>query len=138
MSSTTDSPELLPEDRWVRPGSPGTLRRMAAGGVWALHTGLVALVLSAWLLPFATLWWIVLALAPLMQLQWWITGGVCVLTTLEQRLRGDPRAGRAEQGTFVGRLLRPLFGEVSPRAVDRICTGINWLAFAACGLRLAP
>lgn len=79
----------------------------------------------------------VVFLAPVMQVQWWLADGVCVLTTIESRLRGNPLAGRLEQETFVGRLLRPAVGEISRATVDHACTAIVWLMFTLCALRIS-
>jgi len=122
------------------------MRRAAANVVWLLHVGIVATVMLAGLLPFETLWWLILALAPIMQIQWWANRNRCVLTTLEHRLReATPGAAAARptaneipapEDTFVGRLLGPFVGELSNRAIDGIATGVLWLAFLVCSARI--
>jgi len=122
------------------------MRRAAANVVCLLHGAIVATVMLAGLLPFETLWWLILALAPIMQIQWWVNRNRCVLTTLEHRLR-EGRPGAAEdrspaspvptpEDAFVGRLLGPFVGELSNRAIDGIATGVLWLGFLICGARI--
>ncbi len=122
------------------------MRRAAADVVWLLHGAIVATVMFAGLLPFEILWWLMLALAPIMQLQWWANRNRCVLTTLEHRLRegapseagarATPHEDTAPEGTFVGRLLRPCVGELSNRAIDGIATGVLWIGFVVCVARI--
>ena len=125
------------------------IRRAAADVVWLLHVAIVATVMLAGLLPFKILWWLMLALAPIMQLQWWANRNRCVLTTLEHRLREGARAtagapaaatvaavAPAPEAPFIGRLLRPFVGELSNRAIDGIATSVLWLGFVVCIARI--
>lgn len=125
------------------PSASVWLRRSAADVVWAIHMGVVALVVTSWMWPARPVWWTMIALAPIMHVQWRLNDGVCVLTLLEDRLRGraagasiDATATATKRETFVGRLLEPFTGELSPAAVDRLCYGLLWVSFAACALRL--
>lgn len=117
------------------------LRQTAANAVWVLHMGVVALVVTSWMWPAASLWWGMLVLAPIMHLQWRLNDGACLLTDLEHFLRGasSPATESEEvaQTTFVGRALEPIVGPLAPAAVDRICYGLLWTSFTACALRLA-
>ena len=128
-------PVRLPTDQ----GDPGSLRKAAARMVWALHTAIVALVVTAWALPWAQAWWAVALLAPAMQIQWWLNNDVCILTSLERWLRQETEVSDEsdeQEGSFVGRLLESIVGELSPRAVNRISIGINTFSGSVCALRL--
>ena len=117
--------------------APGPLRRLGARVVWALHVAVVTLVSTGWMLPFPFIWATVAVLSPVIQLLWWRNQDTCVLTSLEYWLRGEPMAGHPEQETFLGRLLEPVFGELSTAAISRISTGVNAFAFLACVFRLS-
>lgn len=115
---------------------------VAANLVWLVHMAVIVTVVAAALLPFEGLWWAMLLVAPGMQLQWRLNRNQCLLTDLEAFLRRDesgPGTGDARHGdsTFVARLLSPVVGEVSERAVDVLSTGLLWASFAGCGARLA-
>lgn len=108
----------------------------AARLVWLVHIGIVITVLTGWMLPYPLVWAVVAVLCPTMQLLWWLNNDVCVLTSLECWLRGEPAAGSPEQGSFVGRLLERSFGPVTEETVSRVSNGVNFFAFAASVLRL--
>jgi hypothetical protein len=122
------------ETSTVQPSLP---RRILATLVWAVHIGVIALVLTAWMLPVPSLWWTVGLLSPCLQIQWSLNEGQCVLTTLEHWLLEVPNAGDPIQASFTGRLLKPVFGELPPRTVDMICYGVNGICWGASLLRLA-
>ena len=54
---------------------PSLQRRALATLVWVVHFGVIALVLTAWMLPIPALWWTVGVLSPCLQIQWSLNQG---------------------------------------------------------------
>lgn len=108
-----------------------------------LHVLVIGFVILAPMMPFAIPWRVMIVLAPAMHLQWRLNQDRCLLTDLENALietRDEDRASSGEppssEETFVGRLLEPVFGEISDAQVDLLSYGILWLSFAGSTLRL--
>ena len=113
----------------------GTLRLTLAKMVYFLHVGVVVFVTWAWVLPWPEVWWVGVIFIPLMLLHW-KTADVCILTTLEMKLRGHPEAGTEGQGGFIPRLAR-LFGwDMSDETASKMGWGMSYWSLAVCGLRL--
>ena len=55
------------------------------------------------ILPWPEAWWFGLFFIPTMLIHW-KTADVCILSTIEMKLRGHPKAGTREQGGFIQRM----------------------------------
>lgn len=126
------------------PPRPGD-RSVAADFVWLLHGAIVVIVVMAPLLPYASLWWMMIGLAPAMHMQWRLNDDRCLLTDLEQSLRGkNPSSIEGQAGveaaevreSFIGSLLEPVIGRASERAADLLSHGVLWLSFSGSVFRL--
>ena len=69
-----------------------------ADGVKLLHMSCVLFLFLGWALPKSALLAHLLFI-PIVMLHWWTNGGQCVLTQLENRLRG--KVPKTAQGQFV-------------------------------------
>ena len=78
------------------------------------HFSIAFYTLVGWALPWEEAWWVMLFLVPAMKIHWMTNNNICFLTTLEQRLRGNPHAGTAEQGGFLHRIAVFLLRERAP------------------------
>jgi len=78
------------------------------------HVGIVIFTGIGWMLPWPQAWQLHLILVPIMKLHWVTNNGICFFTTLEHKLRGNPKAGSSEQGSFLHRLSSGLLGKYSP------------------------
>ncbi|HKK53118.1 MAG TPA: DUF2784 family protein [Myxococcota bacterium] len=140
MSTATSSLEQADPSEATVSMPLGHGRRLAADAVCLLHIGVVGFVMTCWALPIAPLWWLMLALAPLMHLQWRMNDDRCLLSDLETHLRRMPPPEAATpdpERTFIGRLLRPVFGPVPMSVVDGLSYGVLWASFSGCAARLA-
>ena len=134
------------------------MRTAMARTVWLLHVGVMLLLLTAWCLPWRWAPWVAVTLAPMVHLNWWVFRDRCILTILEEKLRGAPAAAPVAAGGeaparpagpavgdepqealgdteedlhFVSTFLSGLLGRPVSRAVaDRISYGVVWTGFA--------
>ena len=78
------------------------------------HIGIVVFTGIGWMLPWPESWQLLLILVPVMKLHWMTNNGICFFTTLEHKLRGNPKAGTSDQGSFLHKLSTALLGKYSP------------------------
>ena len=78
------------------------------------HSGIVLFTAIGWILPWSESWILLLILVPLMKFHWITNNGICALTTLEHKLRGNPGAGTPDQVGFVFRFVHFLLGKYTP------------------------
>ncbi len=113
-----------------------------ADAVHTLHSAIVGFFAVGWALPWAGSWWGVVVGAPIIQLNWLLLDNRCVLTIVEDRLRGPagPAAEDAvnEGEAFIVRLLSRLVGGPVPVWWgNALGYGVLWGSFAVSALRLA-
>lgn len=123
---------------------PGLAARLAARGLWLLHTGLTLFLIVGWALPWSAALWACLGLAVLMQLQWWLNANECVLTQWETRLLGRshqrPAAPGAppEEQRFAADLIERIFRRrPSATCTDRLTYAVVWASGSLSALHLA-
>lgn len=112
-------------------------RDVAADAVWAVHAVVTVFFAVAWALPWRWALWSAAIGAPFLHAHWRIND-VCVLTTLERRLRGRPATAPGGESGFIGQLLERLLGRpLSETWVTRLTYGVLWVGGAVAALRLA-
>ena len=79
----------------------GKIRLTSAELVRLLHIGIVVFTGIGWAFSSVQVLWVHLVLVPAMKLHWLTNGGICFLTSIEHRLRGNPTAGTVEQPGFI-------------------------------------
>ena len=79
----------------------GKIRLTSAELVRLLHIGIVVFTGIGWAFSSVQVLWVHLVLVPAMKLHWLTNGGICFLTSVEHRLRGNPTAGTVEQPGFI-------------------------------------
>ena len=99
------------------------------------HSGIVLFTAIGWILPWSESWILLLILVPLMKFHWVTNNGICALTTLEHKLRGNPGAGTPDQVGFVFRFVHFLLGEYTPpqkkvNSLMEFCMYIGWFIAA--------
>jgi hypothetical protein len=102
---------------------------------------LAVFIAVAWALPWAWSLWTALVFYPVVLLNWCAFRNRCVLTVLEEKLRGPERRVRPAQAEeelhFVQDLGRWLLERPVSRSVaDALAYGAVWGGFALTGLRL--
>jgi len=118
------------------------LRLALAHAVRALHLGIVAVLCLGWLTPWPVILWTVVFLAPAVQAGWWLNRDRCVLTELEERLRGPrqrvtlPEDEERSPNFIVDLLSAALRRPVSHDLTNRLIYAVNWLGFSVAVLRL--
>lgn len=128
-------------------GEPGStrgepLRAMLAGAVRGLHLSIVAILCVGWLTPWPVALWTVVFLAPAVQVGWWLNRDRCVLTELEERLRGPrqrmtlPEDAERSPNFIVDLLSAALRRPVSHDVTNRLIYAVNWLGFSVALMRL--
>ena len=83
------------------PMDVGKIRLTSAELVRLLHIGIVVFTGIGWAFSSVQVLWVHLVLVPAMKLHWLTNGGICFLTSVEHRLRGNPTAGTVEQPGFI-------------------------------------
>lgn len=78
------------------------------------HSGIVLFTAIGWILPWSESWILLLILVPLMKFHWVTNNGICALTTLEHKLRGNPSAGTTDQVGFIFRFVSLILGKHTP------------------------
>ena len=66
----------------------------------------------------------------------WKTADVCILTTIEMKLRGHPKAGTREQGGFIQRMGALVGWHMTDDTAARLGWGLSYMGLALCALRL--
>lgn len=146
-ATPTESRELskVPTPSGKGPTAPTFVRIWLARVLTALHVSIVFVFVIGWALPWHSALVAVMVAAVVVQSGWWFFGDTCVLTLLEQKLRGAPRPddrGRAHLPEAPPNFLletatRMLGRPASARVVDALARIVMWGAFAIAALRLA-
>ncbi len=130
--------ETLPEQ-----GTQSRMRLLLARVVWAVHTAIFAYFVIAWTLPWDWSLWSCVIGYPLLQINWWSFGNRCILTIVEERLRGpDAKRHVAEDDAeeplnFTAEILSRALGRPVPHwTADVLSYGIVWGGFTLSALRL--
>jgi hypothetical protein len=112
-------------------------RSMVADVVHAAHVAVTALFTVAWALPWRWSWWLAALGAPTLHAQWCLNGDLCVLTSIERRLRGlSPTPAATERG-FLGDLAERAAGHRPNEArVNALAYAVLWGGAAAACVRL--
>jgi len=113
----------------------GQIRLALAKVVYFVHVGVTFFVPWGWLLPWPEAWWFGLFFIPTMLVHW-MTADVCILTTIEMKLRGHPQAGTREQGGFIQRMGALIGWHMSDRTAANMGWGLSYMGLALCFLRL--
>ncbi|MBN16625.1 MAG: hypothetical protein CMB37_00485 [Euryarchaeota archaeon] len=103
--------------------------------MYFVHVGVTFFVPWGWLLPWPEAWWFGLFFIPTMLVHW-MTADVCILTTIEMKLRGHPQAGTREQGGFIQRMGALIGWHMSDRTAANMGWGLSYMGLALCFLRL--
>ena len=94
------------------------------------HISIVAFTGIGWMLPWSQAWQLHLILVPIMKLHWLTNNGICFFTTLEHKLRGNPKAGTTEQVGFIYRLTKAILGKYTP--TEEIVTKMSEIGMYVC------
>lgn len=114
------------------------LVRLAIAALKFLHLSVLLFIILGWLLPQPLWLQIHLAIVPLTILQWQFNQGTCILTNLENALRGEVKNRQEQQGQFIKGLLGRCYNPLpSDRAIKRTIYLIMGLAWTISALRLA-
>ena len=81
------------------------LNQFALISLKAFHLLTLIFTVFGWLVPIPLAWKIHLVLVPLTIGQWWLNEGTCILTNLENWLRGEVPDKSEQQGQFIKSLL---------------------------------
>ena len=124
--------------------TPTAGRLWAARLVWFLHVAAVAFFVIGWALPWPGALAFTVALSAATQIGWWICNDRCVLSVLEERLRGTlaPRLvvpeDQEQPPNFVADLGARLLGRPIPYTwTNRVIYVVVWGGGAVAALRLA-
>jgi len=119
------------------------LRLLAARVVWLLHSGVTGWLLLGPLLPSPTAAWALVVGNPLIHLQWRIFENRCLLTILEERLRGPSLVRKVAvedeaepMGCVAETLSRALGRPITHAFADRLSYGVLWAGFVVAAARL--
>jgi len=116
----------------------GGREEVAADAVWLVHTLVTGFFLVAWALPWRWALWSTAVGSPIVQVQWLVNDDLCVLTTLERRLRGVAHVAPDGQQSFLGDLVRRLTGRAPTDAcVNRVTYAVLWGGAFVAAIRLA-
>lgn len=114
-----------------------TLRARFARAVAVVHSGVVGLACVAWASPSRAGLVAAAIFYPVVLLNWWAFGNRCVLTVLEEKLRGPAPAPLEEPLHFVQACGSRLMGRSVPRVyADVVSHGVVWGGLAAAWTRL--
>lgn len=133
-ASLTDIVGIAEADELVKAASP---RPILANLVKLTHTSIVLIVSWGWLMPWQAIWWLNVFGIPMMILHWRTNDKVCFLTTLEDSLRGDERAGTPDQAPFMPRLAA-IFGiTISEDLNTKLAYSVSIFSWCVCVGRIA-
>jgi hypothetical protein len=113
----------------------GPVRLALAKAVYFLHVGVTFFVPWGWLLPWPEAWWFGIFFIPIMLIHW-KTADVCILSTVEMKLRGHPKAGTPDQGGFIQRMGALVGWHMSDETASNLGWGLSYMGLALCVLRL--
>lgn len=100
--------------------------------------GVLAFFLVAWALPWRWALWTAVVGAFVMQIQWWLNDGICVLTKLERVLRGLPALPAPDEGGFIADLAaRVVDAPVPKRWTNALTYAVLWGGASVAAARLA-
>ena len=85
-------------------------QRHLADVVKLVHLTLMLFILTGWLMPWKWVWMSVIILVPALHIHWITNNDVCILTTIEWKLRGMNATGGPDQDLFIANLFLTLFG----------------------------
>ena len=116
-------------------------RGPVAGTVWLLHTSIVTFFVVGWALPWRSALWVVVVGSVALRAHWWLNQNTCMLTALEQSLRGAGAAptslGESSGESFVGRLAKAVLGRPVPASsVEWVTHGVLWTGAGIALVRL--
>lgn len=110
--------------------------RMVADAVRLLHLSMIVFILTGWAWPWRWAWYGVAILVPALHLHWKTNDDICVLTTIEWKLRGRIKpVDDADEGLFLYGLLLALFGWKPSRRTLMIM--VHSSIYSAVGISLA-
>jgi hypothetical protein len=102
------------------------------------HLLVLVFMLTGWLLPWKSAWFAHVATIPAMMLQWRFNRGTCLLTNLENFIRGNQVARDAQQGQFIKGLLGKCCNPIPPdHKIKFWLYTILWSVFSLSLLRIA-
>ena len=110
-------------------------RRITARIVYYFHMLVTFFVPCAWILPWKEAWIIGAILIPIILINWLISD-VCILSTLEMKIRGNPNAGTMEQGSFIQRLGHLINWNMTDKTMNRIAWSVTITGLLLCIFRL--
>ena len=133
-ASLADVVGFAEADELVKAASP---RPVLANMVKLTHVSIVFTVSWGWLMPWQPIWWLNTFGIPMMILHWITNDKVCFLTTLEDSLRGDERAGTPDQAPFMPRLAA-IFGiTISEDLNTKLAYSVSIFSWCVCVGRIA-
>jgi|GEM_PF-1004529 len=112
-------------------------RPILANLVKLTHISIVFTVGWGWLMPWQAIWWLNAFGIPAMIIHWQTNDKVCHLTTLEDSLRGDERAGTPEQAPFMPRIAAIFGVTVSNEFNSKFSYIVAALSWSICIGRIA-
>lgn len=125
-------------------GLPRALRLGLAHLLALLHHAIIAFFLVGWAAPWREVLWGVAAGAVVVHAAWWLLDDRCLLTLLEERLRGEEHvpAERLEDGVrqpnFIADSVTRLLGRPLPlHWINNATYAVLWTSFSLASLRLA-
>ena len=112
------------------------LARVVSG----VHTMIVVFSCVAWALPWTWAMWVAVIAYPVIQLNWWVFDNRCILTVLEEKLRGPGAKRHAaddEPLNFVAELGSRILGRPVPGSWANVASyAVIWWGFAVVSVRL--
>lgn len=78
------------------------------------HVAIFLFTSIGWAFPWRQSWALLIILVPIMKLHWMTNNGNCIFTTLENKLRRNPKAGTDQQAGFMYRISLAILGKYSP------------------------
>ncbi|MDY6938116.1 MAG: DUF2784 family protein [Cyanobacteriota bacterium] len=110
------------------------LKHFASIGLRSFHLVTVVFTLLGWAVPIPLVWKIHLVFVPATIGQWWLNEGTCILTNLENWLRGEVPDKSQQQGQFIKSLLglccQPLPSDETIKIGIYALMGTAWLLSA--------
>lgn len=99
-----------------------------------IHLFVLLFVIFGWILPSYSLLLIHLVFIPVMIGQWQLNQGTCILTNIENYLRGNQQVKNQQQGQFIkgilGKVFNPLPTDATIKKIVYVVIAISWLVSA--------
>ena len=112
-------------------------QRHLADVVKLVHLTLMLFILTGWLMPWKWVWTSIIILVPALHIHWITNNNVCILTTIEWRLRGMKATGGPDQDLFIANLFYSVFGwKISPGGLKLIIYFTMYFCAAICLARI--